>query len=76
MENVAPTRQNFVTVCLMAHVPNQLIVGRIIDIVQGHGQLNHAEIGPEMTAIHRNVVDNKLTKLIADFREVCLVDPT
>src|SRR5262249_55324478 len=40
--------------------------GRIEDVVDRGGQLDHAESGTEMTAGHRDRVDRFLTKLVSD----------
>ncbi len=47
---VTPTGQNFVGIGLVAHVPHNAIVRRVVDIVQRHGEFHGAEIGAEMPA--------------------------
>ena len=42
-ELISPSGDNFVGVCLMAHIPYQLVVGGVEDIMQSHGQLHHAQ---------------------------------
>ena len=47
---VAASGQDLVRIGLMAHVPNQDIARRLEHMVQGNGQLNHAEASAQMAA--------------------------
>ena len=60
---VAPAGQDLVRVGLVADVPDQPVVRRVEDVVQGHGQLDHAQPGAEMPAGHRDRVDRLLPQL-------------
>ena len=42
--------QDFMRVCLMAYIPDQVIERGIVDIVQGNGQLDGTEAGGKVTA--------------------------
>ena len=42
--------EDFVRIALMADIPNQMVFGRVIHIVQGDGQLDRAQIAGEMPA--------------------------
>ena len=42
--------QDFVDINLMAHVPDEFVLGRVEDAVQRDGQLDHAEVRAEMPA--------------------------
>ena len=42
--------ENLVDVNLMAHIPDELVLGRAEDVVQGDGQFHDAEIRAEMAA--------------------------
>ena len=44
----APTRQNFVRIGLMAHVPDQAIFRGVKHIVQRHGELYRAQVGTQV----------------------------
>ncbi len=66
---VAPPGQDFVTVGLMAYIPHQLVVGRIENVVQGHGELHYPQAGSKMAAIDRYIVDDELPKFVTDLRE-------
>ena len=41
----APTRQNFVRVSLMPHIPHNAIFWGVENVVQGHGEFYGAQIG-------------------------------
>jgi hypothetical protein len=43
----------------MTDVPDQLVIGRVEDIVQGDRQLDYAEAGAEMAAGDRDRVDSR-----------------
>ena len=43
---------DLMAVCLVAYIPNQLIVRGIENIMQCHGKFYHAEAGGEMAAMH------------------------
>jgi hypothetical protein len=49
-ETVFASRQNFMDIHLMAHVPDEFIPGRGENFVQRDGQLDHAEVRAEMSA--------------------------
>ena len=57
---LAPAGQDLVRVGLVADVPDQPVVRRVEHVVQGHGQLDHAQPGAEMPAGHRDRVDRLL----------------
>ena len=60
---VAPAGQDLVRIGLVADVPDQPVVRRVEDVVQGHGELDHAQAGAEMPAGHRDRVDRLLPQL-------------
>src|SRR5882672_9811811 len=59
----AASGQDLVRIGLMADIPDDLVLRRIEDAVQGHGELDDAEASAEMAAGDRNRVD----KLVAQF---------
>ncbi len=65
----APTRQDLVGVGLVADVPDQPVVRRIEDMVQGHRQLDHSQTGAEVAAGHRYGVDGFLPQLGGQLHE-------
>ncbi len=51
-------------IALVAHVPDQAVVGRIEHVVQGDGELHHAEARAEVTAGHGDGADRLRTQFI------------
>ena len=51
VEVLASSGEYLVGIRLMPHVPYQPVVGRVVHVVQGYGQLYHAECRPEMSGI-------------------------
>jgi hypothetical protein len=49
VEGVPPTGEHLVHVGLVAGVPHDQVVGRVEDAVQGDGELDDAEVRPEVT---------------------------
>ena len=54
------------SVSLVAHIPYQLIIWCVQHIVQGDGQLYHAQAGAKMPAMNTYAIDNELPQLGAD----------
>ena len=61
---VAPAGQDLVRIGLMADVPDQPVARGIEDVVDGRGQLDHAETGTEMPPRHRHRVDGLKAQLV------------
>src|SRR5205807_3726402 len=61
---VAPPGQDLVRIGLVADVPDQPVMRRVEDVMQGDGQLDDAEPGAEMPAGDRYRVDQLGTQLI------------
>lgn len=59
--------QHLVHETLVRDVENELVFRRIENIVQGHGRLDHAQIGPKMPAVRADLMQQRLTNLIAQF---------
>ena len=49
VEGLASAGEYLVTISLMPDVPDDAVVGRVEDVMQGHGQLHGAEAGTEMS---------------------------
>ena len=62
---VPPPGQNLMRIGLMADIPNKTVVGRIENVMQGDGQLDHAETGAKMAAGFRNRVNRLRAQLAA-----------
>ena len=63
---VAAAGEDLVRVGLMADVPDQAIMRRIEDIMDGRGQLDHAETCAEVAAGDRHRIDGLLAQLVGD----------
>ena len=56
----AATGEYLVRIGLVTHVPDELIVWGIQDIVKCNGEFDHAEAGPEMTACLTHGIDQEV----------------
>ena len=59
----APAGEDFVGVALVAHVLHQAVFGRVEHVVQRQGQLHRAEVGAEVPAGARDVLQDALAQL-------------
>ena len=71
---VAAAGENLVRIGLMADVPDQPVVGRIEDIMQRNGELDHAEPGAEVTAGDRDSVDRLLSQLVGKLAQLAFLE--
>src|SRR5581483_1093908 len=71
---IAPSGQDFVWVGLVAHIPDQLVVRRIEDIMQRDSELDNAETCAEMPSGHGDGVDRFGTKLVCNLLQVMRID--
>lgn len=62
---VAASGEYLMPVGLMAHVPYNAVVGRVENIVQGHGEFHRAHRRGEVTGVYRKPVDEELPYLLA-----------
>ena len=58
---------------LVADIPNQPVVRRIENIMQGNRELDHAESRPEMAARHRDRVDRLATQFVGHLGEIAFI---
>ncbi len=63
----------FVDVGLMADVPDDPVVGAVERPVQGDGQLDHSQVGAQVTTGPRDLVHQKLADLLAEFDQLGIV---
>ena len=56
----------------MADIPDDAVVGRIEDVVQRRGQLDHAEAGAKVAAGNGHGVDRLGAQLVGDLAQVAL----
>src|SRR5262245_12987288 len=70
MKNLATTSENFVTISLVAYVPNELIVRSIEHIMQGNGKLHDTQDGGKVATMHTDTINDKLTQFITDLLQL------
>ena len=61
--------QNFVRISLMAHIPDQSVFRGVVDIVQGDGELDGAQVRAEVTACLRNRLNQTLAQFDGQARQ-------
>ena len=64
----SPSREDLMSVSLMAHVPDDLILRHVIHIMQCDGQLHDAEARSQVSRIMRELVDDETTQFVANLR--------
>ena len=72
---VAAAGEDLVRIGLVADVPDQAIARRVEDVMQGGGQLDHAETGAEMSARYRNRIDGFLTQFVGNLPDLLHLEP-
>ena len=63
---LATTGEDLVRVGLVADVPHQAVIGGVEDVMQGDGQLDHAEAGTEVPAALANAVEQVLAQFVSE----------
>src|SRR5690606_18486916 len=63
---VAATGQDLVRVGLVADVPDDAVVRGVVQVVQGGGQLDHAQAGAEVAAGMPHALDQVGTQFVGD----------
>ena len=72
-EGVAPAGDQFVRVCLMAGVPDELVERRIEHVVKCERELDDAEVPSEVASELGDNFDDLLADLLRDLRKVFLI---
>ncbi len=67
---VAPAGQDLVRIALMPDVPDQLVLGRVEHIMDGCGELDHAEPGAQMAASDADRADRLLPQFVGQLPEL------
>ena len=62
----ASAGEDFMAIGLMSHVPHELVVRGLIDIMQGNRQFHHAKAGSEMSTMYADHINDVLTEFVAD----------
>ncbi len=71
---VTPAGQNFVRISLVTDVPDQLVIGRVKNVVKGHREFDDAEARAEVTAGDGDRVDRFSAQLIGNLLQVPCID--
>ena len=66
VDGVAATGQDLVRIALVADVPDDAVVGGVVEIVQQGGQFDHAQASPEMASRLAHRLDQVAAQLIRD----------
>ena len=70
IESVFPAGQQFMRICLVADIPDDLIFGRVQAIVNRHYQLNCAQAGRQMPARRRHCINDSASYFMRQKRKV------
>mmetsp|Transcript_3378 Transcript_3378/g.6828 ORF Transcript_3378/g.6828 Transcript_3378/m.6828 type:complete len:166 (+) Transcript_3378:851-1348(+) len=73
-ESVPSSRQHFVRVALVGHVPDDVVLGHVEDVVQGHGELDDAEGGGEVPARFGDGLDELPSEFVGQLFEFSHVE--
>src|SRR5690606_33443287 len=75
VDRVAAAGEDLVRVGLVADVPDDAVVGRVVHRVQGYGQFDHAEAGAEMAARLADRFDQVGAQFVGDGGQLGFVEP-
>ena len=67
---VVASRQHFVRVSLMPHIPDQSVFWGVENIMQSHRELYRAQIGTKVTACLRNRLNQTLAQAVGQRGQV------
>ena len=67
---VAAAGEDLVRIALVADVPDDAVVGRVVEVVQRDGQFHGAQAGGEMAGGARHAVDQELAQLAREPRQL------
>ena len=70
LKRLAAAGQNLVGIGLMADVPDDLVLGRVKDVVNGDGQLHSAQARGQVTAVARDHFDDEVADLGGQLRQL------
>ena len=62
--------QDFVRIALMADIPDQMVFGRVVHIMQCHRQLDRAQVTGEMAARLTDGIQQKFAQFGGDLRQL------
>ena len=69
IEPVLSAGQDLVRVGLMSHVPDDLVLRQIKGEMQRHRKLHNSQIRSQMTAVHTDLLNQKIAYLLRQLRQ-------
>jgi hypothetical protein len=66
VDRIAAAGEDLVRIGLVTHVPDQAVIGRVVKVVQGDGELDHAQAGGEMPAAAADRFDQVGAQFVGD----------
>src|SRR5215471_12560952 len=76
MKPVSSAGENFMPISLMTHIPYQLIVGRVKDIVNSYRKFHHPQACTKMSTVNRYGINNVLAQLLAQLMQLVFAQLT
>ena len=73
---VAAAGQDLMRISLMAHVPDQPVIGGVEDIVDRRRELDHAQTGAQMATGDRNRLDGLAAQFVRQLTEIRRIELT
>ncbi len=70
LDPVAATGQDLVRIGLVADVPDHAVGGGVEHVVQGSGQLHHAQAGAQVPSGHGDGLDGRGAQLVRDLTDL------
>ena len=70
MQQIAASGEHLVRIGLVAHVPNQPVIGGIENIMQRDGELDRAQTGSKMTPASADALDQELAQLLGQLPQL------
>jgi hypothetical protein len=70
LELVFPSGQQFMGICLMADIPDYLIIGTVENPVQGNRQLDNSQAGGQMPTVNSHDSHKFLPDFISQLLEL------
>jgi hypothetical protein len=66
VKRVLSSRDQFVGITLVSHIPDEFVLGEVEDIMKGNAEFHHTEIRSEVSSAPRNSLDDLLSDLATE----------
>ena len=73
-DTVTPAGQDLVRIALMGDIPDQPVIGRVEDMVQGRRQFDDTKAGAQVAAGHRDRLDHLRTQFVGEVTQLSFVE--